>query len=98
MHMILDWQKTSILELVCCEILGTGLTDAKDLRGPWCYVAADQCPDAEQSQVFPQLMLSYKVCSYLKEPVGSRWSVGEFHHALDLDLHLHGAFLEQKKS
>ena len=45
---------------------GVGLTDAKDLRGPWCYVAADQCPDAEQSQVFPQLMLSYKVCSYLK--------------------------------
>eukprot|EP00438_Fugacium_kawagutii_P010507 Skav232135 [mRNA] locus=scaffold1744:171169:176101:- [translate_table: standard] len=39
---------------------GVGLTDAKDPRGPWCYVEPRLCPDAERSQVFPQRFLSYK--------------------------------------
>ena len=47
---------------------GVGLTDAKDPRGAWCYVAPGQCPDEERSMVFPQRFLSYKVCSYLMEP------------------------------
>eukprot|EP00913_Durusdinium_trenchii_P010848 g10177.t1 len=46
---------------------GVGLSDAKDLRGSWCYVAPGACRDEEVSQVFPQMMLSYQVCSYLLE-------------------------------
>ena len=45
-----------------------GLTDAKDPRGAWCYVEPGQCSDEEQSMVFPQHFLSYKVCSYLVDP------------------------------
>ena len=45
-----------------------GLTDAKDPRGAWCYVEPGQCSDEEQSMVFPQRFLSYKVCSYLVDP------------------------------
>lgn len=56
---------------------GVGLTDAKDPRGAWCYVEPGQCSDEEQSMVFPQHFLSYKVCSYLVE-VGSGATVPGF--------------------
>lgn len=72
MSLILSTSKSELVNpgkgLFCSEIsqdptvqAGVGLSDARDPRGPWCYVEPGLCGDEERSQVFPELMLSYKV-------------------------------------
>lgn len=43
---------------------GIGIEDKQDPRGAWCYVRAGTCEDEEPSVVFPNMILSYKVCTY----------------------------------
>lgn len=45
-------------------ISGAGITDKKDPLGPWCYVDPGVCPDERPSEILPNLVLSYKVCTY----------------------------------
>ena len=43
---------------------GVGISDAKDTEGAWCYVDPGLCSDQMPSAVFPNLLISYKVCTY----------------------------------
>eukprot|EP00930_Biecheleria_cincta_P032181 TRINITY_DN22338_c0_g1_i1.p1 TRINITY_DN22338_c0_g1~~TRINITY_DN22338_c0_g1_i1.p1 ORF type:complete len:1864 (-),score=197.90 TRINITY_DN22338_c0_g1_i1:150-5741(-) len=45
-------------------ISGVGITDKTDPLGPWCYVDPGTCPDERRSAILPDLVLSYKVCTY----------------------------------
>ena len=43
---------------------GVGIADARDPLGAWCYVDPGLCDDEMASAVFPNLVISYKVCTY----------------------------------
>ena len=95
MHMILDWQKINFgvgllwdpwNRLDRCEGSPWAVVLCCSRSVPWCGAI----PGLSTADALLQGM------QLSQGAVGSWWSVGEFHHALDLDLHLHG--LNRKKA
>lgn len=90
MHMILDWQKHQFRSwfvgldpwnrLDRCEGSPWAVVLCCSRSVPWCGAI----PGLSRADALLQGM------QLSQGAAGSRWSIGEFHHALDLDLHLHG--------